>query len=757
MTFSEISQFVPLIAAGAYLVLFVIAYSRREQHEVQTRWLLVFLGVSIAWQMAIYLAPRLGVAAIDVAGKLLLVGTVALGITTSLYLDRPHVRRWLIAGAVGISAAILAELFLPPVEISFGAFSSSYAELTSSLIWLGFSAAIFLSTYREYRRTRFPWHANRVLYWAIALFVTFLGEALLHLNWSGLTLLGQVIRFIGACALTYAVSSHRLFDVSTRSRRALSFILVTGISAVPIIVGFFIIYNLDNFISNTVLLWTLYGIIVLLSLFLYDQFRGSVERGLSRLLFGDTVNPNTVVRHYTRAIANTLDMQQLSLAIINALSELLRINRGALLLVTNREEDVHVEVVPALGRVPLDALDLLNDDLLITELRNQHQPLLQYEIDFNPHFAILPAERRQWFSEMGMDVYVPIISNDRLEGIIAVGPKRTGATFQRGELDLLQVLADQTGVALRNARLYGELGEQNDKIRELNGDLIGQNARLEIMDQVKTDFITIASHELRTPLTQVKGYADILTVMNDESNLSQEQAREIMGYINRATGQLEQVITALLDASQLDVEGMKLTYIETTLDTVIRMATEPLRPALRERRITLETLGLAELPPIFADFQRMVQAFNNIIGNAVKYTPDHGTISVSAEVQTSAESPVDYLEITIADTGIGIDPRFHDLIFEKFFRVGSTELHSTGSTKFKGAGPGLGLPIAKGVIEGHHGRIWVESSGEDEARLPGSQFHIVLPIDPREIVKQDSAPQQTPEASAESLVALQAD
>ncbi|KAA3661937.1 MAG: sensor histidine kinase, partial [Chloroflexi bacterium] len=76
-------------------------------------------------------------------------------------------------------------------------------------------------------------------------------------------------------------------------------------------------------------------------------------------------------------------------------------------------------------------------------------------------------------------------------------------------------------------------------------------------------------------------------------------------------------------------------------------------------------------------------------------------------------------------------PKFHDLIFEKFFRIGDPQLHSTGSTKFKGAGPGLGLPIAKGVIEAHGGRIWVESDGEDEDRLPGSRFHVILPLRPR--------------------------
>jgi signal transduction histidine kinase len=93
-------------------------------------------------------------------------------------------------------------------------------------------------------------------------------------------------------------------------------------------------------------------------------------------------------------------------------------------------------------------------------------------------------------------------------------------------------------------------------------------------------------------------------------------------------------------------------------------------------------------------------------------------------------SLANYVEITIADTGIGIDPEDQDLIFEKFYRVGSVDLHSTGSTKFKGAGPGLGLPIARGVIAAHGGKVWVESPGHDEIRFPGSTFHIVLPALP---------------------------
>ena len=331
---------------------------------------------------------------------------------------------------------------------------------------------------------------------------------------------------------------------------------------------------------------------------------------------------------------------------------------------------------------------------------------------------------------MTMEVYVPVSSGTDIVGLVGVGPKSSAVPYQPNELELMQTLADQTVVALQNARLYSELNDQNEHIRYLNIDLVEQNEKLEIMDRVKSDFITIASHELRTPLTQVKGYADILSAMNEENALTREQTREIVGHINRATLQLERLITAMLDASQLDVDGMQLTFVKTQLDTVLRLAVEPLIQAMRERRIHLEIDGIVELPSIYADFKRLVQAFTNLLGNAVKYTPDGGRISIRASVVPGQTFEEEFLEIIIQDTGIGIDPKFHTLIFEKFFRIGDPQLHSTGNTKFKGAGPGLGLPIAKGVIEAHGGRIWVESEAEDEERLPGTSFNIVLPVKP---------------------------
>jgi signal transduction histidine kinase len=128
-----------------------------------------------------------------------------------------------------------------------------------------------------------------------------------------------------------------------------------------------------------------------------------------------------------------------------------------------------------------------------------------------------------------------------------------------------------------------------------------------------------------------------------------------------------------------------------------------------------------------------VQAFRNVVVNAIKFTPDGGKIDIKANLQP-AERPgeQDHILIAITDTGVGIDKENLELIFRKFYRTYDPSLHSTGAYKFMGAGPGLGLTIAQGVIEGHGGKIWAESSGHSMETTPGATFYILMPVTPPE-------------------------
>jgi signal transduction histidine kinase len=324
-----------------------------------------------------------------------------------------------------------------------------------------------------------------------------------------------------------------------------------------------------------------------------------------------------------------------------------------------------------------------------------------------------------------MDVYVPVFTKGDWIGLLALGPKASGDRYFDDDLLLLSTLADQTAVALENARLF-------DDLERLNEELVAANRELARLDQAKSNFIDIASHELRTPLTQVSGYNELINELIEDGSLTPDTWLPLIQDINKSVGRLKEVVDVMLDVSQLDAETLILDTSPTSLDLTVRVATDAWARALKERGLTLTIEGLEDLPSIAADGDRLKQVFSQLIQNAIKSTPDDGQIRITARLLGEMMPPREqYVEVVVSDTGIGIPLDDLDRIFDKFYRVGDVMSHSTGETKFKGAGPGLGLTIARGIVEAHGGHIWAESPGYDETACPGSEFHVVLPVQPR--------------------------
>lgn len=250
------------------------------------------------------------------------------------------------------------------------------------------------------------------------------------------------------------------------------------------------------------------------------------------------------------------------------------------------------------------------------------------------------------------------------------------------------------------------------------------------LDKSKTDFIDIAAHEFRTPLTLIQGYAvllqDILPAGKPEANMLVEG-------ILAGESRLLELVNSLLDVSRITSEVLEVCKEPVQILDILSRVHSEFRSALQDRRQTLTTSGLDHLPTIQADPGLLSKVFHHLVINAIKYTPDGGSITVSGRDLSPLPglgegAGVRAVEIIVSDTGIGIDPDDQALIFEKFFQTGQAVFHSSGRTKFKGGGPGLGLSIAKGIVLAHGGKIWVESPGYDEEHCPGSQFHICLPV-----------------------------
>jgi signal transduction histidine kinase len=184
----------------------------------------------------------------------------------------------------------------------------------------------------------------------------------------------------------------------------------------------------------------------------------------------------------------------------------------------------------------------------------------------------------------------------------------------------------------------------------------------------------------------------------------------------------------MLDVTRIG-NDTRIASVPVPLTRAIDILAQNFSKAVTERRIELVVEHDPETPGIHGDPALVQKALYHLIVNAVKYTPDGGKVTVTTR-PVILEKDIPGVEVSVKDTGIGLDPEHHELVFEKFYQVGSVSLHSSGKTTFKGGGPGLGLAIVRGVAHAHGGKVWVESPGYDEVNLPGCTFHLQLPVNP---------------------------
>jgi signal transduction histidine kinase len=263
---------------------------------------------------------------------------------------------------------------------------------------------------------------------------------------------------------------------------------------------------------------------------------------------------------------------------------------------------------------------------------------------------------------------------------------------------------------------------------EINAMLTGMHLQVQEAQEYahhlhkqKTDFVEVAAHELRTPLTLIEGYVDMIRTTGHISE--EDQVALLLDGLAGGIKRLREIIQDMIDVSHINLNTLTLHYQPIWFHQLLETIENHIEEALSERsldfRIEHHTFPKEKT---FGDPQRLVQALHNVVTNAIKFTPDGGQITIGVrELQG-------FVDVIVRDTGIGIDPADLPHIFEVFSSLGEVGLHSSGKTKFKGGGPGLGLAIAKGIIDAHGGNIWAESDGYDEVTCPGSIFHIMIPI-----------------------------
>lgn len=263
--------------------------------------------------------------------------------------------------------------------------------------------------------------------------------------------------------------------------------------------------------------------------------------------------------------------------------------------------------------------------------------------------------------------------------------------------------------------------EMETRVAHISNEMDKVQQQMKRVDKSKSAFISVAAHELKTPITLIEGYASMMEdLMRDGKGVSLDS---LLAGMTTGIDRLRAIVDDMIDVSMIDNALLKLNYQPMQISQMVEALRIEAIDAMQNRKLVIQIKDFEGSKQwIYVDPARMMQAIRNVINNAIKYTPDGGTITIDGRTKPG------FIEVTITDTGIGISHENQTVIFEKFGQLGRVDLHSSGKTKFKGGGPGLGLPIARGILEAHGGSIWVESDGYDEKNCPGSTFHLLIPV-----------------------------
>jgi PAS domain S-box-containing protein len=305
-------------------------------------------------------------------------------------------------------------------------------------------------------------------------------------------------------------------------------------------------------------------------------------------------------------------------------------------------------------------------------------------------------------------LYIPLLSNAKTIGIIIVESEMR-SSFSQEDILAVNNLTNSLVMVIEKARLFEEVQNARSELEVRASELEKANAGLLELDRLKSQFLANITHELRTPLNSIIGFSEVIIdglagPVNDEQK---EYSQDILDSGNH----LLALINNLLDFSKITAGKANLDLSTFQLESLFEELRATMAPMIAQKSQELAISVSTPLPPLTADRLRIKQVLLNLISNANKFTPEHGHIWISLKMETTG-----HFLIQVRDTGIGIRPEDHQLIFEEFRQV-------DGSLTREATGTGLGLAISRRIIEMHHGKIWVESElGK------GATFSILLPV-----------------------------
>jgi signal transduction histidine kinase len=399
-----------------------------------------------------------------------------------------------------------------------------------------------------------------------------------------------------------------------------------------------------------------------------------------------------VLGEVSQALNSTLDLETVLTTIVAKSTQLTNTDAGAIYVFDRAQQEFRLRATYGMDETMVASIRKQRigaGETAIGQAAARRQPIQIPDLQAEPRSAGRDIVLAAGFRAL---LVIPLLSGERIIGGLVVRRREPGL-FPKHIIDLLQTFADQSVIAIQNARLFREVEEKRQE--------------LEIASQHKSQFLANMSHELRTPLNAILGYTEL--ILDSIYGEMPDNVRRVLERVQANGRHLLDLINDVLDLSKIEAGQLSLSLADYSFDEVVQRVHAAVEPLAAEKRLTLALELPAELPPGHGDERRLTQVLLNLVGNAIKFT-DVGQVQIRVALVDS------WFNVSVHDTGPGIDPADQKQIFEEFRQADSSITRKKGGT-------GLGLAIAKRIIEMHGGRIWVDS-----ALGRGSVFSFAIPI-----------------------------
>jgi signal transduction histidine kinase len=494
--------------------------------------------------------------------------------------------------------------------------------------------------------------------------------------------------FIGLYLLIlfYAIVKHRLMDINIVFTKGTTYVLLLLLLFIPLL--FISILSQKVFFGKISYLhsFIVFSLLFLAAL-LFGRIKPRAEKAVEQIFFKNRYDYRETLGGFSKALVSILDLQSLSKRIIETITQTMGVEKASLFLVSEEKggyslcESKNVNITTSTQH-------LSRDNPLPFYLQKVGEIIIREELAKRVHVPVINNVANE-MSLLEAEVSIPLMWKEQLIGMINLSHKFTKDIYSREDIELLSTLANQTAIAIENARLYEDLKRSKSYIRRAD--------RLASLGTLTAGL----AHEIRNPLVAIKTFTHLLPERIDDQEFRDKFLQIASGEVDR----ISSLITELLDFARPSDPKLALESINIILDGMILLVSTE----MNKRQISNIKDYDSNLPYAEIDREQIKQVFLNILLNAIEATPDKGKITVrTRSFMKPGGEP--YVQIEVTDTGCGIPPDQLEEIFNPFFTT-------------KNTGSGLGLSISSQIVQDHKGYVDVKSQlGK------GSSFFINLPV-----------------------------